>query len=277
MKNMWLRSVALPALLVSPAFAADMSVKAPLAPSTPAYNWTGFYVGLNAGGDWARSGDPTTSASCAAAPGFGGGSNFACGDIAAVNALGTGGMSGSGFTGGAQAGYNWQVNSTVVGGEIDFEDFHGKASRAATGTLPISGAQATITNSVDADWLFTARGRVGWLFNNNLLAYATGGLAITHLSSSNSYVDNLGGFGPDVGSWTASQNKAGWTAGAGIEYALGQHWSARAEYLYVHFDPISASGVVANTGIAAGGYGSAISTSTDMSAHIARAGVNYKF
>jgi opacity protein-like surface antigen len=48
----------------------------------------------------------------------------------------------------------------------------------------------------------------------------------------------------------------------------------RAEYLYVHFSAITASGVVSDTAAA---YGSAISTSTDLSAHIARAGINYKF
>jgi outer membrane immunogenic protein len=269
---------ALPVFIAAPAMAADLPVKAPpIAPASTAQNWSGFYVGVNAGADWAYSGDPTTSASCAAAPGFGFGAYFGCGDIPAVNALGTGSMSRGGFTGGAQAGYNWQSNSTVVGVETDFEDFHGKASRTATGTLPVAGTQATITNSVDANWLFTARGRLGWVFNNNLLAYATGGLAVTRLSSSNSYVDNLGLFGPGVGTWNASQTKAGWTAGAGVEWAFSQHWSARAEYLYVHFDPITASGVITNTGVLAGGYGSAISTSTDLSAHIARAGVNYKF
>ena len=39
------------------AFAADMAVKArPPAPIAPVYNWTGFYVGLNAGGGFGRTG-----------------------------------------------------------------------------------------------------------------------------------------------------------------------------------------------------------------------------
>jgi outer membrane immunogenic protein len=279
MKVRLLCSVALPVFIAAPAMAADLPVKAPLAAPavTAVSNWSGFYVGVNAGGAWARSGDPTTSASCTALPGAAFGAYFGCGDIPTVNAIGSGSMSRGGFTGGAQAGYNWQSNSTVVGVETDFEDFHAKASRMATGTLPVSGSQATITNSVDANWLFTARGRLGWAFNNNLLAYATGGLAVTRLSTSNSYVDNLGFFGPGVGSWSASATKAGWTAGGGVEWAFSQHWSARAEYLYVHFDPITASGVIINTGFAPGAYGGAVSTSTDLSAHIARGGVNYKF
>ena len=281
MKSIWLRTVALPTLIATPAIAADLPVKAPPAPppaAAPAYDWTGFHIGLNAGADWARSGDPTTSASCAPAGFFG--SYFACGDIPAIDALGSGSMSGNGFTGGAQAGYDWQFNSTVVGIEADVDAFHARASRAGVGTPPTLGAQATITNSVAADWLFTARGRLGWAFSNNILAYATGGLAVTRLNASNSYSDVSTGFfsGTGAGTWNVTATKAGWTVGGGLEWALTKNWSARAEYLYVHFDPITASGVVSGTtGVLAGGYASAISTSTDLSAQIARAGINYKF
>jgi outer membrane immunogenic protein len=255
--------------------AADMAVKAP-SQAGASNNWTGFYVGLNAGADVAYSGDPTTSASCVAAPGFAA-SYFACADIPAVNAVGTGSMSSVGFSGGAQAGYNWQFNSTVVGVETDFENFHGNASRTATGpfiTLPANAL--TISSSVNANWLFTARARLGWAFNSNMLAYATGGLAVTHLSAANAYSDNIGVPFVGVGAWSASATKVGYALGAGAEYALTQHWSVRAEYLYVHFDAITASGVVVGTALP-GGYGSAITTSTDLSAHIARAGIDYKF
>jgi outer membrane immunogenic protein len=189
-------------------------------------------------------------------------------------------MSGTGFTGGAQAGYDWQFNSTVVGIEADLDAFHARASRTGIGTPPLLGAQATITNSVAADWLFTARGRLGWAFSNNILAYATGGLAVTRLNASNSYSDVSAGIlsGTGAGTWNAAATKTGWTVGGGLEWALTKNWSARAEYLYVHFNPVTASGVVTGTtGVFAGGYGSAISTSTDLSAQIARAGINYKF
>ena len=58
------------------------------------------------------------------------------------------------------------------------------------------------------------------------------------------------------------------------EWALNRNWSVKAEYLFVKFGSINASGTVTGTAI---GYGSAISTSTDLTASIARAGVNYKF
>jgi outer membrane immunogenic protein len=256
--------------------AADMAVKAPPLPAAAAYSWTGFYVGLNAGANWAYSGDPTTSASCAAL-GMSG-SYFACTDIPAINAVGTGSLSGNArFTGGAQAGYNWQINSTVVGVEADFDSFNAKASRTATGNYISIPNQFTITNSVNANWLFTARGRLGWVLDTNLLGYVTGGLAVTHYSTANSFSDNNPGFGPGAGNWSAAATKLGWTVGAGAEYALNKSWSVRAEYLYVHFNSITASGIVTNTNLIPGGYASAISTSTDLSANIARAGINYRF
>jgi outer membrane immunogenic protein len=278
MRARLLCGVALPIFIAAPAMAADLPVKAPplAPPAVAAYNWSGFYAGINAGGDWAYSGDPTTSASCAPS-GFSG-SYFACGNIPAVDAIGRGSMSGGGFTGGAQAGYNWQFNFMVVGAEADFEALRAKASRTATGNYVTLANQFTISSSVDANWLFTARGRLGWAIRPNILAYVTGGLAVTRLGASNSFVDNVGPiFGNGVGAWNASATKAGWVLGAGAEYALTAHWSARAEYLYVHFNPITASGIVANTGALPGGYASAISTSTDLSAQIARAGINYKF
>lgn len=272
-KRRLLCGVVLPAFFAGPAMAADMAVKAPppaIAAPT-AYNWTGFYDGLNAGGAFASSGDPTTSASCsAAAPGFAF-PYFSCPNAALVSAAGTGSMSDAAFTGGVQAGYNWQNGAGVIGIETDFESFNVRLSRSAS--MPYGGGGTlTITNSADATWLFTARARAGWAFDR-YLAYVTGGLAVTDLHSNNSYIDTNPGPGPGAGAWGASSTKAGWTVGAGLEYALSNNWTAKIEYLYVHFDTINASGIVT----AAGGYGSAINTATDLSAQIARAGVNYKF
>ena len=109
---------------------------------------------------------------------------------------------------------------------------------------------------------------------DNVLYYATGGVAVTDISSSNS-ITTPPAFGPQVvGTWGASLTKAGWTAGGGVEWGVARNWTVRAEYLYVHFDAVTANGVVTRT---AAGYGSAISTATDLSAHIARAGLNYRF
>jgi len=268
-----LQGFALPALLSSPALAADMAVKAPPPPipAVAAYNWTGFYAGLNAGGVWGSS-DPNTSASCVSLGTLN--SYFTCTDAAHVTAAATGSMSGSAFTGGGQFGYNWQNNSAVFGGELDFESFHIRASHQGGGIYSgFAGGHPpgpfTVTNSVSTDWLFTARARVGWAFNT-LLAYATGGLALTDLHGTNTYVDTTPA-NPNA-SWNASATKLGWTIGGGLEWALNQNWSVKAEYLYLKFGSITANGLIGNAA-----YANAINTSTDLTAQIARAGINYKF
>jgi outer membrane immunogenic protein len=80
---------------------------------------------------------------------------------------------------------------------------------------------------------------------------------------------------PGVGNWSGSKTKLGWTVGGGLEWALTRNWSVKAEYLYLNFGSIDAAGVIRNPIPA--GYANAISTSTDLAAHVARAGVNFKF
>jgi outer membrane immunogenic protein len=73
------------------------------------------------------------------------------------------------------------------------------------------------------DWFGTVRGRVGYAMDRALI-YGTGGLAFG--SVENRYLD-----GP-ANSFSEKCTQTGWTAGAGIEYAFDDHWSAKAEYLY---------------------------------------------
>jgi outer membrane immunogenic protein len=268
-------------LPVGSAGAADLPVKAPApAPVAALPNWTGFYLGLNAGGAWGRA-DPNTSVACAAAPGFNLGYiglTGGCADVPLVNAAGTGSISKATFIGGGQAGYNVQSNNVVYGIELDFDSMNIKAARQVTGNYTTLPASFTVTTSANTNWLFTARGRVGWAFGD-VLAYATGGLAVTELKSRNSFADNAAFFpGPGAGTWSASATKLGWTAGGGIEWALSHNWSAKVEYLYVKFGSVTASGlIVGTTGIPGAAYGNAINTSVDLTASIARAGINYKF
>jgi outer membrane immunogenic protein len=280
MKRRLLGTVALPALLAGPAMAADLPVKARPLPPPVVYDWTGFYAGVNAGGAWGRS-DATTTPSCTILPPF---AAYFCSpttgqaNAAAIAAAGTGSMSGSAFTGGGQIGHNWQNGSIVYGAELDLESFHIRASRQAGANYPATvnfggfGHAFAIASSVSTDWLFTARGRVGWAFGN-VLAYATGGLALTNLGATNSFVDNV--VPPGTGSSSGSATKVGWTVGGGVEWAWSRNWSVKAEYLYLNFGSVAASGTIINP--AGPGYANAISTSTDLTAQVARAGINYKF
>jgi outer membrane immunogenic protein len=48
-------AIAVIALIGTPAFAADIPVKAPPSPPpAPVYSWTGFYAGMNAGWSWGK-------------------------------------------------------------------------------------------------------------------------------------------------------------------------------------------------------------------------------
>lgn len=142
----------------------------------------------------------------------------------------------SGVLGGLQAGYNWQSGGLVFGGEID--------------------AQVTAANDVFATWKFanpwfgTARGRVGYAFNNFLL-YGTAGLAFGALRGESLPLVEL------RGTW-------GWTAGLGAEFGFAPNWSAKVEYLYVD---------LANQAFSITGIG----TSNGYGFNVLRLGVNYHF
>lgn len=273
MTKRWMSSVAvLPVFLAAPALAAP-----------PVYNWTGFYVGANVGGAWGLYGS-STAVDCNV-PGFVPPSTFSylCstgfpGDGDLVAAAGTGRFDANGFTGGFQAGANWQISNFVAGLESDFGAFRLAGSRQGSGVLVQSwfGTPFTVTTSANTDWLFTFRGRVGFTVLPNLLTYVTGGLAVTRIATNTTYADNNTNFlGPVSGSWGGSAVKTGYTVGVGAEYALANNWTVKAEYLYLNFGSVFANGTIRD-GLGQG-YFQALSTRTDLTANIARLGVNRKF
>ena len=233
-------------------------------------NWTGAYVGVYAGGAWGNS-DAVTTSSCPTTFGYYCITNVTT-NAAAVNATGTGTVHGSAFIGGIEAGYNWQVNNFVYGIEGDYGFFNLNGSRTASGTYPlafnplITGDTYNVTTTFDTNWLFTFRGRVGWAVNN-LLVYFTGGGAVTKLAVTQAFNDSL-----VSESAQASKQLLGWTVGGGLEWMMNSHWTIKAEYLYVDF-----SDVIAGGPIRFGSYSGGISTSSDLTAHNARLGVNFKF
>jgi outer membrane immunogenic protein len=259
----------------------------PALAQTPAVrNWAGFYLGLNAGGAWGRS-SASTSPDCSqtsSPPGYicianGNGA----GDAAALIAAGIGTMNGSGFTGGVQVGYNWQHNNFVAGLEADFGAFILKGSRQVSGTYVNSfdfnpGDPFTVSSSFDTDWLLTLRARVGAAITPQLLAYFTGGLALTELTVGNSYFDTNTTSMPALHATensSTSKLKVGWVIGGGLEWALNNHWSVRGEYLYLDFGKVTTTGTISdNLGI---GYAQGLSTTADLTAQVARVGFNYKF
>jgi high affinity Mn2+ porin len=187
----------------SRAFAADaaMPVKAP--PIAYAYDWTGFYIGGHFG--WGVSTQPMNL-------------SMAPGDALSEP------YRASGMLGGLQAGYNYQLpNRVVLGVEagVTFADTFGKRSFTDTNF----GGGQFISNLQSFG---TARGRLGYALGSGwgwMMPYITGGLAWGENKAEVDFADGT--------VQTKSLAHLGWTAGAGVEFPIGDHWTAKAEYQYV--------------------------------------------
>ena len=207
------------------ALAADMQrpvYKAPPAGVLPvAYDWTGFYIGGHVGYGWAEK---------SWRDGFGL-------DIA---------HEASGFLGGAQAGFNYQIGQFVLGAEGDWSWSDMKGSSSV-------GAANFNTN---VNWTATLTGRAGIAFDR-LLVYAKGGAAWAKDRYSTNAYALLGS--------ELTDTRLGWTVGAGLEYAFAPQWTAKLEYNYMDFGTRSVS------------FAPGTSTDIDQQVHAIKLGVNYKF
>jgi outer membrane immunogenic protein len=227
--------------------------------AAPIFTWTGFYVGLNAG------------------YGFGGNKSVTVGGsplITGNQVLGAIPFAVStdrdGFIGGAQIGYNWQAGAFVYGLEADFQGTDIKKSGSACDI--VGGCASVITTaSTKLDWLGTVRARFGFAAFDRTLLYVTGGLAVGSSKLSGN-INELAGAGNQFIASASSNARAGYTIGAGAEYAFTQNWSAKLEYLYYDLGSRSAVGVQTNP---IGPEFAVFRAKTD--GHIVRAGLNYRF
>jgi outer membrane immunogenic protein len=173
----------------------------PALPLPPAFTWTGFYVGAQAG--WAQTRTELTAGAAIAGR-------------AAVASLP--GLDKNGAAVGLMVGYNYQIGQLVLGGEID-------------GSALITGKQRHTALTGDfitahTNWVGSARLRVGYAFDRFMI-YATGGLALAAPKST------VTGTGYSYGAGDSAQ--LGWTLGAGAEYAITNNWIAGLEYRYSQF------------------------------------------
>ncbi len=230
------------------------------APPVPAYNWSGCYAGINGGGAGASSN--FTSAA-------GAGSWLSGDDPGEVSNDGTLSTNSSNFMVGGQLGCNWQSGTYVVGLEGDLDYFPSNTSLYNdSNTLPTSGNSFVVGQQIKTNYLSTIRPRAGIAADRNFF-YVTGGAAFTTASYTESYTDSGGG----TGSATASKFLAGWTVGAGWEYAWATNATFRVEYLFVSFPTMGASGVINGPG----GTTNPLQGSADLTLQVVRAGLNYKF
>jgi outer membrane immunogenic protein len=237
------------------AFAADLpSEKGPpvyAPPPPPVFSWSGFYVGVNAGGIFNHaSSDGSTLPSPAA---------FGAPDFSQSR-------SSTGFIGGGQIGYNYQVSQFVMGIEADFD---GTTLHGGSDLFGIGDPTYHNLDSQRFDFFGTVRGRIGYAFDR-VLVYATGGLAYARVNSTSETFYAPGDSFTYLGS--ASSVRTGYTVGGGIEYAIDNHWSIRGEGLYYNLGSQSYLGdpLAANPPFA-------VAHRVHTSGEIARAAVNYKF
>lgn len=148
-------------------------------------------------------------------------------------------FNGNGALGGFQIGYNKQLGSLVIGFEGDVQAADIESSDGVTTTT--------------LDWFSTARGRVGYAFDSTFI-YGTAGLSVSGLTVEVPGTDG----GRD------DHALLGFVAGAGVEQALTDKISLKAEYLYV-----DTQNKTFDTG--------ASSTNAEWDGHVVRFGANLKF
>lgn len=145
------------------------------------------------------------------------------------------GASLQGVKGGAHVGYNYQFNQLNLIGEPIVAGLEGDVDGTSLGRSfqPFSDKDLFYTTRLPIQG--SIRGRAGIACAGYpILYYLTAGVAFTGIT--NNY-DVLGG-GPRI---TVSNTRVGWTAGAGIEYAVTPYWSIRVEYRYTEFQFVDAS------------------------------------
>lgn len=213
-------------------------------------NWTGFYLGGNAGYWRSQSNDVDTAGTTHFInPTFPlGGSNI----TNALVKMATNDFSfhSYGFIGGAQAGYNYQYNKEVLFGiDIDFDGLtnsnHTYNLHKAVNLLDFDEYYAGSLNvEQKIHYLGTIRARLGYLYCPTILLYATGGFAYGNVTLDTAWriQESLGSL---VFPIIAAQNNLqktlpGWSAGAGIEWLFKPNWSAKFEYTYYSLNKLNA-------------------------------------
>src|SRR6185436_4970276 len=212
---------------------AVASIASPAQAQSYTWTWNGFYIGLDAGFAANRSLVSFQASTSTPAP------PLSPAQVGVFNANGIDTLTARGFEGGGHIGFNWHMRPFVVGIEADFGAFRTNGTRDYT-AFPLP-AGATFHTEVSSDWLATLRPRVGWA-QNVLFGYLTGGVAVAQFKTNASYIDNSGA----NGAVSASQVKAGWTIGAGLEVAIASQWMLRFEYFHVEFPSINVTGRITN-------------------------------
>ncbi|MEO6779641.1 MAG: outer membrane beta-barrel protein [Bradyrhizobium sp.] len=234
----------------APALAADIAPAYKAAPMAPiaVYNWTGFYIGGHIGGGWADQN------SVELAPGTG----------AYPTGTAFTGKNLSGFLGGVQGGYNWQLSNIVLGieGEYTWADVSGSATTVST--VPRFLGFSSISTAKLQD-IALVTGRLGYAANNWLFYFKGGGA----WGQGKSFSVNNNANGTLFDTSSSSTDRSGWVVGVGAEWGFAPNWSAKIEYNYIDF---GSSNVTLNSSLGTQNF-----VSSSEKVNIVKAGVNYRF
>jgi outer membrane immunogenic protein len=226
-------------LIVIPAMAADMRVKAPIlkAPPPPVASWTGCYFDGGGGyGMWNQ--DEFTNLPPA---------------TSAVVTVG-----GRGWLGRVGGGCDYQIApSFVIGvfGDYDFMDLTGTSAPPDTvggGVFLVPGA----ANEKESSAWYVG-GRLGYLVTPTLLGYVSGGYTQTRFDQQNLFGAVVGGPG-FLNVSLPAHTFNGWFIGGGTEYALnlpflpinGLFW--RSEYRFAQYSSANLPFFTTSTGVPTG-------------------------
>ena len=192
-------------------------------PAPECSSWTGFYIGgfggykysntdikLDLRGDWEAN-------------------TFFQNQKTVIESTSPHNLDTSGFELGGLIGYNYQWKKWVLGLEAD-GGYLWLRDSGDTGIFPVPGQQFfSVATSLKTHYLVTIGPRIGYAFCK-WLPYVTGGLAVgdidfhQQITQRDFFYEQGGG---------VSETRAGWMVGGGLEYAITDHWRARAQYQYI--------------------------------------------
>jgi outer membrane immunogenic protein len=222
------------------------------------YDWSGYSVGAFGGIAFADVGATELHTSA-----FGGGWWFPPGPGLPYD------FNGDGLLAGVQVGMDRQSGDMVygLGGEFGVMDLD--ASIEDPNAPPSPFVDGKPVTSLKGEFYGALTGRLGIAFDRVLL-YGRAGLAVLDAEASTIDTCAHGPCGILTIAATNDELLLGLTAGAGVEVALSDRWSAGGEYRYYAFEDMKVSGVASNL--------LTYSQTVDPKAvHAARLFVNFRF
>ncbi|MET0671550.1 MAG: outer membrane beta-barrel protein [Xanthobacteraceae bacterium] len=172
---------------------------------------------------------------------------------------------------GPLAGYSFQSGCMVYGFEADWSWTSLRASEhSLDGGQGPAGAADSVTATSKLQWFGTLRARTG-IVVDNLLLYATGGIAYANFDRTWSFFEDVSA---TTTNFTSQKTLFGWTGGVGTEWTWTPNWSLKSEVLYMRFtsDDARVTGVPP-----AGVAGVTYRLGSQDSVWIIRCGLNYRW